>query len=112
MRVVLIGFTIVLVVLCCGLAVRYNQDANYARGELDTEMYKRMVAEESLQKAANEVESLSEELTRLKDRVEQTELALQATKQVNADLKLRLKKAEQAKEVLDRKIAELQKLGL
>ena len=77
MRVVLIGFTIVLVVLCCGLAVRYNQDANYARDQFNTELYKRMVVEEDLQKATIQVDSLTEELTRVKDRVEQTELVLE-----------------------------------
>jgi hypothetical protein len=112
MRVVLIGFTIVFVVLCCGLAVRYNQDANSARSEFNTELYKRMVAEENLQKANIQVDSLTEELTRMKSRVEQAELVLEKTKQVNADLRLRLQKADQMREVLDKKIAELQMLGL
>ncbi|HQP10680.1 MAG TPA: hypothetical protein PKV41_04780 [Candidatus Omnitrophota bacterium] len=112
MKIVLIGFTIVLVVLCCGLAIRYNQDANHARGEFNTELYKRMVAEENLQKAAIQVDSLTEELARMKNRVEQAELVLEKTKLVNADLRLRLQKADQMREMLDRKIKELQALGL
>ncbi len=112
MRVVLIGFTIVFVVLSCGLAIRYNQDAGAARKELDTELYKRMVAEESLQKANIQIDSIKEELKRMTSRVEQVEIVLDKTKAVNADLKLRLHKADQMKEILDKKIAELQALGL
>ena len=112
MRIVLIGFIIILLVLSCGLAVRYNQDASHARGELDGERYKRMVSEENLLRANIQADSLKEELTRMKSRVEQTELILEKTKLINASLKLRLQKADQMKELLDKKIAELQMLGL
>jgi hypothetical protein len=112
MRIVLIGFIIILLVLSCGLAIRYNQDAGSVRKELDVELYKRMVAEENLQKANIQIDSIKEELERTKDRVEQAEVVLEKTKEINADLRLRLHKAGQAKEILDRKIAELQSLGL
>src|SRR3989338_7477844 len=101
MRIVLIGFTIVFVVLCGGLAIRYNQDAGDAREELNAELYKSMVAEENLLKANIRIDSLQEELKRTNNRVEQIEVVLQKTKEINADLKLRLYKAEQTKEQLD-----------
>lgn len=110
MRVVLIGFIIVLVVLSCGLAIRYNQDATYAHEELNGERYKRMTSEESLQQANAQVDSLKLELKIAHDKAETLETVLEKTKLINADLKSRLDKGAEIKAALDQKILELQNL--
>lgn len=110
MKVVLIGFTIVLIVLSCGLAIRYNQDAGYARHELDGERYKRMVAEESAQAAGQEVKALSADLKRALDKIENMTLVLEGTKEMNIDLRSRLDRASRIQVSLDKRISELQQL--
>ena len=110
MRIVLIGFVIVLLVLSCGLAVRYSRDANYAHGELNGERYERMVAEENLQKANMRISSLEGELKREQDKAGQMEVILEKTKAVNEDLKARLDKAAEIKKSLDKRIADLQQM--
>ena len=110
MRIVLAGFIIVLLVLCGGLAVRYNQDASVAREELNGERYLRMTAEEGLQKANQQVSSLNKELIRVQSSFESTETALKRTKAINADLKERLNRAAKIQLSLDKKITELQQM--
>ena len=110
MRTVLIGFVVVLLVLSCGLAIRYSQDAGNAQEQLNSERYKRLVSEESLQKAKVEVSSLKAELKKAQDRVDQIEGVLEKTRAFNEDLKARLDRAAEIKVNLDKKIMELQKL--
>lgn len=110
MRVVLIGFVVVLLTLSCGLSIRYNQDASYARDKLDGERYKRIVSEESLQKANIQVGSLEDELRRIKNKVKNIGSILEKTKAFNKDLRRRLDKAAEIKKTLDKKIAELRQL--
>ena len=110
MKVVIIGFAIVLIVLSCGLAVRYNQDAGCARHELDGERYKRMVAEEKLQKISQNVAALNADLKRAQDKIENLSLALESTKEINTDLRNRLDKASKIQRSLDKRISELQQL--
>jgi len=110
MRIVLIGFTIVLLVLSCGLAVRYNQDASYTQEKLDSERYKRIVSEEDLQKANTQISSLGAELKRSQDKIKNMEAVLEKTKVVNEDLKARLDKTLRIKAMLEEKIADLQQL--
>jgi len=93
MRIVLGGFIIILLVLSCGLAVRYNQDASYAIDELDGERYKRMVAEENLKKANQQVSGLSAEKKRLQSKIEDIEMVLEKTMSLNSDYKNRLDQA-------------------
>lgn len=110
MRIVLIGAVIVLLVLSCGLAVRYSRDANYAYEELNAERYTRMLAEEDLQKANTRLSTLEAELKRAQDKAGQMEEILEKTKAVNEDLKARLDKAAEIKESLDKRIADLQQM--
>jgi len=111
MRVVLIGFIIVLLVLSCGLAVRYNQEASHARNELDRERYRRITNEENLQKANIEINALQGELKRMKTKIKNTEIAFKNTKAINVDLKERLDKASRIQMSLDRRIVELQQIA-
>ena len=112
MRIVLIGFVIVLLVLSCGLAVRYSQDASYAQEQLNSERYERLVSEENLQNVKVQIRSLKAELKRAQNKVGQVEGVLAKTKAVNEDLKGRLDKAAEIKMNLDEKIKELQNLVL
>lgn len=110
MRIVFFGFIIVLVVLSFGLAVRYNNDASYATEMLNGERYKRLTAEEELQKANRQIAALTADLKQAQDKLESTEFVLKNTKAINEDLKARLDKADQAKELLDKQIDELKQL--
>jgi len=110
MKVVFIGFAVVLIVLSCGLAIRYNQDAGSARHELDGERYKRMVSEEKLQEAGQKVNSLSADLKRAQNKIDTMTFALDNTKAMNSDLRSRLDKASRIQSSLDRQISELQQL--
>jgi len=110
MKVVFIGFTIVLIVLSCGLAIRYNQDAGSARHELDGERYKRMVSEEKLQEAGQKVNVLSEDLKHAKSKIDRMTFVLDNTKAMNMDLRSRLDKASRIQTSLDKRISELQQL--
>ena len=110
MRIVLIGFTIVFIVLSCGLAVRYNQDAGNARHELDGERYKRMVSEEKLQEADQKITTLDSNLNRAQVKIENMTVALENTREMNVDLRNRLDKASKIQTSLDRRITELQQL--
>ena len=112
MRTVLIGFVIVLLVLSCGLAIHYSQDASYAQEQLNSERYKRLVFEEDLQKAKIQVSSLTTELKKAQNKVGQIEGVLEKTKAINEDLKARLDKAAEIKVNRDKKIEELQNLAL
>ena len=112
MRTVLIGFVIVLLVLSCGLAIRYSQDASYVQEQLNGERYKRLVSEENFQKSKVKVISLKAELKRAQDKIGQIEGFLEKTKAYNNDLKTRLDKAVEIKENLDKKNQELQTLVL
>ena len=110
MKVVFIGFTIVLIVLSCGLAIRYNQDAGSARHELDGERYKRMVSEEKLQEADQKVNVLSADLKYAKSKIDRMTFVLDNTKVMNMDLRSRLDKASRIQTSLDMRISELQQL--
>ena len=110
MKIVLIGFTVVLVVLSCGLAIRYNQDAGSARHELDGERYKRMVLEEKLQKANQEISILNADLKRAHNKVENITTALEGVKEVNVKLRSRLDKASIIQTSMDKRISDLLQL--
>jgi len=107
MRIVLIGFIIVLLVLSCGLVIRYNQDATHSQEELNNERYLRMVAEENFQKANQLNVTLSTQLTRAKTRIEDTESILEKTEMVNMDLRNRLDKVELTNKTMNKKVQEL-----
>ena len=111
MRIVLIGFIIVLLVLSCGLAVKYGQDAGYAMDELNTERYKRMVAEEGLQKANNRISTLNTEVQRVQDQFKSTEQVLIKTKELHENVKNQLDQAVQLRKACEQQITELQQLG-
>ena len=111
MRIVLIGFIIVLLVLSCGLAVKYGQDANYAMNELNAERYKRMVAEEGLQKANNRIGTMTTELARVQDQFKGTEQLLVKTKEIHENVKNQLDQAVQLQKACEQQITELQQLG-
>ena len=110
MRTVLIGFVVVMLVLSCGLAIRYSRDASYAQEQLNSERYKRLVSEEDLQKTKIQIISLKAELKKAQDKVGWIEGVLEKIKAVNEDLKARLDKTAEIKTNLDKKIAELQRL--
>jgi hypothetical protein len=106
MRTVLIGFVVVLLVLSCGLAIRYSQDAGYAQEQLNGERYKRLLAEENVEKSKVQINSLTSELKKAQDKVGQIEGILKKTKLVNDDFRMRLDKAAEIKVNLDKKINE------
>ncbi len=110
MKVVFLGFTVILIVVSCGLAIRNNQDASSARHELDGERYKRMVLEEKLQKAENKISTLGAELKHARSKIENMTFALDNTKAMNGDLRNRLDRAARIQTSLDRRISELQQL--
>lgn len=110
MKIVVIGFTVVLIVLSCGLAIRYNQDAGSARHDLDGERYKRMVLEERLQKADQDILSLNSNLERALNKVENITFVFKNTKAMNVDLRSRLDKASIIQTSLDKRISELLQL--
>jgi len=110
MRVLLIGFVVVMLTLSGGLAIRYSQDASHIQEKLDGERYKRIVSEENLQKANSEIRSLENELKRMADKVKSAENALEKVKASNKDLQERLDRAARIKKSLDEKIAELLQL--
>jgi len=111
MKVVVIGFFIILVIFSCGLAMRYNQDATYAQEALDKERYKRITSEENLQRSNFKISSLKAEIDRIHIKMENTTMALKRTKAINEDLKQRLDKASTIQISLDRKIMELQRIA-
>jgi len=112
MKIVLIGFAVILVVLSCGLAIRYNQDAGSARHELDGERYKRMISEEKLQKANQEISTLNADLKRAQIKVNNIAVALEGVKEVNVNLRSRLDKASIIQTSMDKRISELMQLVL
>ncbi|MBN1870340.1 MAG: hypothetical protein JW847_07195 [Candidatus Omnitrophica bacterium] len=112
MRTVLIGFVIVLLILSCGLAIRYGYIARDAEKQLNNERYQRLVSEENLQKANERVDSLKAELSKVQEKVAQVEGVLEKTKAINEDLRVRLDKAAEIKLNLDKRIEELQRLVL
>ena len=112
MKTVLIGFVVVLLILSCGFAIRYSQDAGYAQEQLNGERYKRLLAEENVEKSKVQINSLTSELKKAQDKAGQIERVLKRTKLINDDLKMRLDKAAEIKVNLDKKINELQSLVL
>lgn len=111
MRIVITGFAIVLIILGCGLAVRYNQQATYAMAQLNKERYQRITSEENLQRSGLEITSLKAELKRVQGQYDNAEQALVRIKAINDDLKQRLDKAAEIQVSLDKRIAELQRLA-
>jgi len=110
MRIILVGFVIVLLALSCSLAVKYNKDAGIARESLDGEIYKRMIAEESLLQANKQINTLNAELKRAQTKIESTEAVLDRTKEINRDLMDRLDRAAKIQSSLDKQIADLQQM--
>ena len=88
----------------------YNQQATYAQEELNKERYKRITAEENLQRSNLEVSSLNAELKSVQNKYDNIEQALNRTNAINIDLKQRLDKAAEIQVSLDKRIAELQSL--
>ena len=111
MRVVVTGFAIVLIILSCALAVRYNQQATYAIEELNKERYQKITSEENLQRSGLEISSLKAELKRAQSKYENAEQALERVTVINEDLKQRLDKAAEIQVSMDKRIAELQRLA-
>ncbi len=108
MRIVFIGFFIVLLVLTCILAMRYGQEARIAEQKLNSERFLRMTVEENFKKANQRIQSLTDGLAQAEKRMQTVTVALEKTKGINNNLKLRLDNAAKTRASLDQKISELQ----
>ena len=93
----------------CALAYFQNTKADRAVSELNEERYARMVAEEDLLKAAQDLERLTKEMDSLKSQLKNHEKLLKQTQSINSDLQAQLKKAESVKASLENKISEMTK---
>jgi hypothetical protein len=98
---------IVIVGTSAGLVIKFNQDWQSAKGQLDNERYSRMLAEEGLEKAKSDLASADSELSRIKNKLSILEKSLEQTRVVNDDLKSRLDQAADIKKNLEAKIQEL-----
>ena len=112
MRIVFIGFFIVLLVLTCILAMGYGRDARIAEGKLNSERFLRMTIEENLTNANQKIQSLTSSLSKVESHMKNTTIAFEKTKAMNNDLKLRLDRASRIQKSLDQKISELQEMAL
>ena len=90
------------------MAIRSGSIVNNAQKDLNQERYSRMVAEESLEKANNRINSLEVELVRTQNKIKGIEGLIKETKDINEDLKNQLEKSSRINEELDKKIKELQ----
>ncbi len=111
MRILSIILVVVMVVGIGALAIHYNKNAFKAQQELVQERYKRMLAEENVEKFTTKINSLEGELVRAQNRVKGSEKLLEQTKAVNDDLKSRLDKVSQIKATLEDKIKELEQVS-
>ena len=97
-----------IVILCAGVAIRFSSVVDNAQKDLNQERYSRMVAEESLEKANNRINSLEADLVRTQNTMKGIEGLIKETKGINEDLKNQLEKSSRINEELDKKIKEFQ----
>lgn len=110
MRIIIIVSSVVVAIACGALAYHYSQDSFVAEQTLNEERYKRMVAEESLQRSNTKISTLESEITRTTNKITSLEKLVEQTKGINQDLKARLDKAVEIKDLLEKKISELSKM--
>lgn len=109
MKNTIIAFTLIIGIGGAGMAYYHHKRSFQATGELNGERYERMVAEESLLKASERVESLEKEITSVKLQLDNTKKLLEQTTALRSDLQSRLDKSEEAKELLERKVRDFGK---
>ena len=98
---------IVLMVSFLLMALSSHQSIGHIKRDLDQERYKRMVAEENLNKASGKISTLETELSNTKDKIQSVQAILQEGKSETSDLKTQLERVTKAKEILEKKIEEL-----
>jgi len=86
------------------LAYYQNSMADRAVGDLNKERYDRMMAEEGLQKAEDQVSRLQGEIEALKTQLQNSEKLLKQAQSVNKDMQEKLDKAEAMKDALEKQM--------
>lgn len=97
----------ILILLSFALAIHFNQGTIETKRKLDRERYVRLTAEENLEKVNAQVSHLEDDVTRLTSKVNSTEKLLEQAKDINAQLRERIDKAE-AEESMRQKIQVLE----
>jgi len=101
---------VVVVVLMAGfclMAFSSNQTVAHIKEELNQERYKRMVAEENLNKVTLRAGTLEADLNNAREKLQSIQTIIQEGKLQTLDLKTQLESVIKAKEVLEKKIEEL-----
>ena len=91
------------------LAVYFNQNASRHQEDLTQERNLRMVTEENLEKANSKINSLEDQIAKIKNKNSNVEKLLDQKAADNLDLKAKLEKTSTIKEALEGKIKELEK---
>ena len=103
---ILIG-VIVLMLGFLVMAVISNQTVGRVKQDLDQERFKRMTAEENLNKANMKIGALESELMSTQDKIQSVQTILRQGKSETTDLKTQLESMTKTKETLEKKIDEL-----
>lgn len=101
---------LVVIVLMVGfllMTLSSNQTLGHMKRDLDQERYKRIVAEENLNKASVKISTLETELSTTRDKIQSIQAILQEGKNETSDLKGQLESVIKAKEALEKKIEQL-----
>jgi len=108
----IIGLVVLILILlgCVFGAVNYYTAEQKARKDLERERYLRITAEEALDAANIKIESLNVELGRVESKATNLEKQLDQKKIVINDLKSRLDKANEIKDSIEKKVAELESM--
>lgn len=96
-------------IVSVALAVYFNQNASRHQEDLTQERYLRMVTEENLEKANSKINSLEDQIAKIKNKNSNVEKLLEQKAADNLDLKAKLEKTSTIKEALEGKIKELEK---
>ncbi|GEM_PF-616361 len=96
-------------IVAVALAVCFNQNASRHQEDLTQERYLRMVTEENLEKANGKINSLEDQIVKIKNKNSNVEKLLEQKAADNSDLKGKLEKTLEIKETLEGKIKELEK---
>jgi len=93
--------TVILSIGCLAIAVIASQKVNRNQQDLVQERYKRMVAEESLQKAQTKVKILRNDIVNVQNQVQGLQTILEKEKTLSSDLRTELEKLDKLNEVLE-----------
>ena len=104
MRTAIISIAVIIALGSAALAYYQNSMADRAVGDLNKERYDRMMAEEGLQKAEDQVSRLQGEIEALKTQLQNSEKLLKQAQSVNKDMQEKLDKAEAMKDALEKQM--------